>query len=113
MGRGGVDRHLPALPAAGGDAHFLQAQRHEAGGHVLARRDHGVVFARIVEFGGGFDPADKLVGLAGHRADDDDHVIAARNLGLDLPRGVRDPRQVGDGGSAEFHHQKRHCPPGR
>jgi hypothetical protein len=108
VGRGGVDRHLPALPGPRGHAHFLQAQRHQAGGHVLTRRHHGVVFAGVVEFRGGFDPAHKLVGLAGHGRDDDDDVIAALDLGLDLFGGVLDPGEVRHGGSAEFHHQKRH-----
>jgi hypothetical protein len=115
MRRGGVDRHLPALPAARRhDTHFLQAQRHQPGGDILARGDHGVIFARIVTACEVcLDPADQLVGLARHGADDDDHVIATLDLALTFFAAFS-IREVGHRGAAEFHHQKRHPrPPAR
>jgi hypothetical protein len=105
VGAGGQDRHLPALPAARRHAQFLQAQRHQPGGHVLARRHHRVVFARVEEGRGALDPADQFVGLAGHGRDDDDDVIAALDLARDLAGRIRDPVQIGHRGAAEFHHQ--------
>jgi hypothetical protein len=108
VGRGGFHRHLPALPAARGDIHFLKAQRHEARRHDLAARDDRIVFARVVKRRGLFDPADKLVRLAGHCADHDDHVIAVRHFARDAFGGPRDAVHCGDRGAAELHDQKRH-----
>ena len=45
----GADRDLPALPGARLDADLLQRDRQQAGGDLLAGRDHGVVFARVVQ----------------------------------------------------------------
>ena len=104
----GAQRHLPALPAARGHAHLLQGQRHQPGGDVLARGDHGVVFARIVEERGLAHPGDELVGLAGHGRDDDGHVVAALDLALDLAGRVADALEVGHAGAAEFHHEPGH-----
>jgi len=111
MLRGGVDRHLPALPAARRHAHFLQAQRHQPGCDILAAGNNGIVFAGVIELRGGLDPADQFIGLAGHGRNDDDHVIAALDLGLHLLRGLFDARQVSHRSAAEFHHQKRHGHP--
>ncbi len=91
-----------------GISHFLQGQRHQPSRHILARGHHRVVFAGVEEGRGLFDPADELVGLAGHGRDDDDHIIAALDLALDLQRRVLDAGEVGHRGAAEFHHQKRH-----
>ena len=110
VARVGAERHLPALPAAGGDAHLLQGQRHQAGGDVLAGGDHGVVLAGVEEERGLADPADELVGLAGHGGDDDGDVVAALDLALDLGGRVADAVEVGDAGAAEFHHQTGHGP---
>ena len=110
VARVGAQRHLPALPAAGRDAHLLQGQRHQAGGDVLARGDHGVVLAGVVEERGLADPADELVGLAGHGGDDDGDVVAALDLALHLGGRVADAVEVGDAGAAEFHHQTGHGP---
>ena len=49
---GGVDRQLPALPRAGVDAHGFERDRQQAGGDLLAGRNHGVVFARVMQHGG-------------------------------------------------------------
>jgi hypothetical protein len=108
MGRGRLHRHLPALPAARGHVHFLQRQRHEARRHVLARGDHGVVFAGVEKRRGFLDPADKLVGLAGHGRDDDDHVIAIGDLEPHALGGAPDAVQRGDGCAAEFHDEDGH-----
>jgi hypothetical protein len=37
MGAGCQDRQLPALPGSGVDAHTLQHECQQAGGHLLAR----------------------------------------------------------------------------
>ena len=108
MHAGCLDRHLPALPAARRDVHFLQPKRHQPGGDILARADNGIVFARVVEGRGFLDPTDKLVGPARHRRDDDDHVIAVGHFACDALRGPGDPVERGDGGAAEFHHENGH-----
>ena len=108
MRRIGPQRHLPALPAARGDIHFLQGQRHQPGGDGLAGADHGIVFARIVERRDLAHPADELVGLARHGRDDDDHVMAARDLDADPLGRAADPVGIGDRGAAEFHHENGH-----
>ena len=87
-----------------------RVERHEAGGDVLAGGDDGVVLAGVEEERGLADPADELVGLAGHGGDDDGDVVAALDLALHLGGGVADAVEVGDAGAAEFHHQTGHGP---
>ena len=41
------DRKLPALPGPCIDVEILQRDRHQAGRHLLACRDHGIVFPGI------------------------------------------------------------------
>ena len=89
MARVGAQRHLPALPAPRRHPHLLQRQRHQPGGDVLARCDHRVVLAGVVEQRGLAHPADQLVGLARHRRDDDRDVVAALDLALDLRAALR------------------------
>ena len=54
------------------------------------------------------DPADQFVGLAGHGRDDDRDLVAGVDLAFDVARDVADAVDVGDGRSAEFHHDARH-----
>ena len=76
----GADRDLPAEPGARVDAEILQRQRQQTRGHLLARRDHDVVFARVVQAARVARPVDQLVGRPGHRRDDDGHLVAAVEL---------------------------------
>jgi hypothetical protein len=108
MFSGGISSMRAALPAARGHVHFLQGERHEARGYVLARADHRVIFAGVVEGGGLIDPADEFVGFAGHGGDDDDHVVAFGHLDANALGGAFDAVKVGDGCAAEFHHQNGH-----
>ena len=103
-----MDRDLPALPGAGLEAHFLQHDGEEAGGHLLAGGDDHVVFPRVVEAGRLLAPADELVGLARHGGDDDGHVVAGLDLAFDVPRHVADALDRGDGCAAELHDQTGH-----
>ena len=82
-----------------------------AGGDLLAGGDNRIVFAGIMQDRSLADPADQFVGLARHRRDDDDDVIAVLDLALDLPRRVLDAGKVGHRGAAEFHHENRHPSP--
>ena len=79
MGVVGFDGDLPALPGARGDSHFLQHDGEQAGRHLFARGDHGVIFARVIMLVAFVDPADEFVGLAGHGGDHDGDVEAARS----------------------------------
>ena len=111
----GLDRDLPALPGARVDADRLQHERQQPRRHLLARGDHGVVLPGIVDVEVGAlglrrfpDPADQLVGLAGHGRDDDGDLMAGIDLAFDMARDVADAADVGHGRSAEFHHDARH-----
>ena len=53
-------------------------------------------------------PGDQLVGRAGHGRDHDGDLVAGVDLALDVARHVADAVDVGDRGSAEFHHQASH-----
>ena len=53
-------------------------------------------------------PADQLVGLAGHGRDHDGDLVAGVDLALDVARDIADAVDIGDRGSAEFHHQAGH-----
>ena len=105
---GGDDRKLPALPGAGVDADAFQHDREQPGGDLLAGGDHGVVFAGVVQGGGVAAPAHQLVGLAGHGGDHDGDLVAGVDLALDVLRDIADSVEIGDRGSAEFHHQAGH-----
>jgi hypothetical protein len=103
-----VERNLPALPGARLHAHRLQRDGQQAGGHLFARGDHGVIFALVIERIGLLAPADQFVGLAGHGRDDDGNIIAGIDLAFDVARDILDALDVGDRGAAEFHHEAGH-----
>ena len=105
---GGLDRDLPALPRARLDADRLQRDRKQSGRHLFARGDHGVVFARVVQRRSLRRPADQLIGLAGHGGDHDGDLVARVDLALHMLRNVADALDIGDGRSAEFHHETAH-----
>ena len=56
---------------------LLQRDRQQAGRHLLARGDDGVVFPGVVQAGDGIGPADQLIGRAGHGRDDHGHLWPA------------------------------------
>ena len=105
----GADRDLPAEPRARIDPEILQGQRKQPGGHLLARRDHDIVFARVMQAARLARPVDQLVGHSGHRRDDDGHLVAGVDFALDAPRDVLDPRDIGDRGAAELLNDARHA----
>ena len=95
---------LPAHEAARLDAHRLQRHREQAGGDLLAAGDDHVIFLGVVERRGLAAQLHQPVGLAGHRRDHDQHLIAGLGLALD-PRGdVADALDARHRRSAEFHH---------
>ena len=102
------DGDLPALPGAGVDAHRLQDDGEQAGRHLFSGSDDGVVFARVVHGEGLARPGDEFVGLAGHGRDDHGHVMSGVDLAFDVTGHIADSIDVGDGRSAEFHHDARH-----
>ena len=111
MGRGRLDRHLPALPAARRHVHFLQRQRHQACGHVLAGRYDSVIFTRIIHRRGLVYPADQLVRLSRHGRNDDDHVIALGHFDAHAFGRAADTVQGGHRRATKLHHQNRHMSP--
>ncbi|MEY9406343.1 hypothetical protein ABH989_000809 [Bradyrhizobium ottawaense] len=108
VGVAGLDRDLPALPGAGLDAHALKHDGKQAGCHLFAGGDDGVVFARVVHRRGLGAPGHQLVGFAGHRRDDHGHFVAGVDLTLHMACDVADTFDVGDGCAAEFHHEAAH-----
>ena len=86
----------------------LQRDRQQAGGHLLAGRDHGVVFARVVQRRQVLAPGDQLVGDAGHGGDHDGDLVAGVDLALHAGGDVADAVEVGDRGAAELHHDAGH-----
>ena len=104
----GVDRHLPAEPAARLAAHRLQRQRQQAAGDLLAAGDDHVVFGRIVERIGLAAEVDQPVGLARHRRDHHRHLVpGGLLLAHDLGHAA-DALGAGHRGAAEFHHDAGH-----
>ena len=108
MGVRSQNRNLPALPGAGLDTHALQHDREQAGGHLFAGCHHGVIFARIMHRRGVAAPFHELVGFAGHRRYDNGDIVSGVDLALDVPRDVADAFDIGDGRTAEFHHEAAH-----
>ena len=103
------ERDLPALPGTGRDAHGLQNNRHEPGGDLLAGRDHGIVFPRVVLRTGFARPGDELVGVPGHGGHDNRDPVARIHLALHMPRGITDTFDIGDGRSAKLHDEEHLC----
>jgi 2-polyprenyl-6-hydroxyphenyl methylase/3-demethylubiquinone-9 3-methyltransferase len=108
VGIAGQDRELPALPGAGVHAHALQHDGEQPGGDLLARGDHRVVFAGVVQGGAVAAPGHQLVGLAGHGRDHDRDLVSGVDLALDVTRDIADALDIGNRGSAELHHQASH-----
>ena len=102
------DRQLPALPRTRVHADRLQRDRQQPRRDLLAGRHHGGVFARVVQDRGLAAPFDQLIGRPRHRGHDHRDIVAGIDLTLDVARHVADALDVGDGRSAEFHHQPAH-----
>ena len=82
--------------------------RQQAGGHLLARGHHRIVFAGVVQRRGLAAPGHQLVGGARHGGDDDRHLVAGVDLALDVARDVADALDIGDRGAAELHYKAGH-----
>ena len=108
MGVGGHDRDLPPLPGPRRQAHLLERDGQEAGGHLLARGHDRVVLTRVVERRRVLHPPDELVGLACHGGDHHGHLVAGLDLAFDMPRHVADAFHRGDGRTAELHDETGH-----
>ena len=104
----GEDRQLPALPRACVHAHAFQHDREQPGGDLLARGDHRIVFARVMQRRCLARPGDELIGRARHGGDDDGDLVAGIDLALDVARDVADAVDIGDRRSAEFHDKAGH-----
>ena len=77
----------------------------EAGADLLARRHHGVVFARVMHRRGFLAPAHQFVGFAGHGGDHHRHIVTGLVFALHMARDVADAVDIGDRRSAEFQHE--------
>lgn len=108
MGVAGPDRDLPALPGARLNAEALQRDRKQPGGDLLAGGHHGVIFARVMHRRGVAAPFHQLIGLAGHRRHHHGDVMAGIDLTLHMACDVADTIDIGDGCTAEFHHEAAH-----
>ena len=108
----GQDRQLPTLPGACIDSHSFENDRQESGSDLFAGGHDRVVFARIMQHGCLAAPFNQLVGDSRHCGNNDRHIVAGIDLALDVPRHIADAVKIGDGCSAEFHHQSSHDSPG-
>src|SRR6185503_8008931 len=104
----GINWNLPALPGAGRHAHALQNDRKQPGGNLLARRDHGVVFTRVVQERRLAAPGNELIRSARHRGHDDGNVMPRLPLTFHVTGDVTDVFDIGDGCAAELHDQPGH-----
>jgi hypothetical protein len=109
----GEDRHLPPRVGTGGNPHFAQDDGHEPGRDLLARGDHGIIFARVVQRRGLVDPADELVGFTRHGGNDNGHLMAGLDLAFDVAGRLPNALDIGDGGAAELDHDARQGNPRR
>ena len=108
MGFHRLDRQLPAKPAARVHAHGFQRHRQQPAGDLLARRDHDIIFGRIIERRGFLAEPHQPVGLARHRRHDHCDLMPLRH-DMFYPRGhVANSLHPRHGGAAEFHHDARH-----
>jgi hypothetical protein len=104
----GPDRDLPALPGPRLNADRLQRDRQQSGCDLFAGRHHGVILAGVVHRRGVAAPFHQLVGLAGHRRHHHGDIVSGIDFALDVARDVADSVDIGDGGTAEFHHEAAH-----
>ena len=86
----------------------LQRDRQQSRRHLLAGRDHGVIFARVMHRRGVAAPFHQFVGLAGHGRHDDGDIMPGIDFAFDVTRDVADSVDIGDGRTAEFHHEAAH-----
>jgi len=98
----GQHGRLPPLPGASGKARLLQRQGEQPRRHLLARGDHGVIFAHCHAERGLLAPGDEFVGLAGHGRNHDRDLMTRRDLAVDVPHDILDALDGGDRGAAEF-----------
>ena len=77
-----VDRHLPTQPGACLYAQVLQRQRHQAACYLLARRDDGIVFARIMQRADLVHLGDEVIRDTRHGGQHDGNFIAPVMLPL-------------------------------
>ena len=103
-----LDRQLPAEPRTRRYADVLQGHGEEAGGDLLAGRDHHVVLAQVLQGRGLARPVVEPVGGVGHRRDHDRDLVAGLDGRLDPPGHAPDAVHVGDRGAAKLHHYPRH-----
>ena len=108
----GQDRQLPTLPGTCIDTHSFENDRQKSGSDLFASGHDRVVFARVMQHGCLAAPFNQLVGDSRHCGNNDSHIVAGIDLALDVPRHIADAVKIGDGCSAEFHHQSSHDSPG-
>ena len=98
----GLKRDLPAKPGSGRNTDILQRNRHQAAGHLFARRHNHVVLPRVVQTADLIDLRHQIIGHARHRRQHHGNFIAAVVLRLDASRDMPDALKVADRGAAEF-----------
>ena len=105
----GEDRHLPALPRARRNAHVLQHDGQQPGGHLFARGDDGVIFARDRRASRRrwHQPTSSLV-LPDMAETTTATSMAGLDLALDVARRIADALDIGDRRAAELHDQTGH-----
>ena len=99
---------LPAHEAARLGAHVLEGHGEEAGGDLLAAGDDHVIFLGVILRACLAAQLDEAVGLAGHRRDDHQNLIARLCLPRDQPGDMADALDPRHRRAAELHHDAGH-----
>jgi hypothetical protein len=86
----------------------LKRDREQPDRHLFARRDNGVVLARVVQRRQFARPIDELVRFARHGGDHDGDLKAAVDLALNLEGDVPDTLEVRHRRASELHHESGH-----
>ena len=102
---------LPAHEAACLHAHVLQRHGEEAGRDLLSARDDHVIFLGVAQRGGLAAELHEPVGLARHRRDDDEDLVARLGLAPHALGDVADALDARHRRAAEFHDDAGHAAP--
>ena len=90
-----------------GDADFLQCHRQQAGGHLFARGDDGVIFALVAQRRRFLAPTHEFIGFPGHCRHDDRDIETGVEFPFNMARDISNALDIGDRGAAEFHDKTR------
>ena len=104
----GMDRHLPAQPAARFATERLQGYREQTRGNLFTSGDHHVIFGGIIQRVRLTTEVDEPVGITRHSGDNDGNFVTAFCLTLHQLRDTADTFRSGHRRAAKFHYNAGH-----